>query len=97
MVGKAARYLANNALGALALFVALGGVSYAATGGFTSSGQLQACVNKSGGLHAAAGRQALWPWSENDRLEPGRTAWRNRSGGCQRCGGCQRGGRRDRQ
>ena len=41
MVGKVARYLANNALGALALFLALGGVSYAATGGFTSGGGAQ--------------------------------------------------------
>ena len=50
MVGKAARYLANNALGALALFVALGGVSYAATGGFVSGGQLKACVNGGGSI-----------------------------------------------
>ena len=50
MVGKAARYLANNALGALALFVALGGVSYAATGGFVSGGQLKACVNGGGAI-----------------------------------------------
>jgi hypothetical protein len=50
MVGKAARYLANNALGALALFLALGGVTYAATGGFVSGGQLRACVNESGTL-----------------------------------------------
>ena len=50
MVGKAARYLANNALGVLALFVALGGVSYAATGGFVSGGQLKACVNEGGAI-----------------------------------------------
>jgi hypothetical protein len=45
-----ARYLANNALGALALFGALGGVSYAASGGFNSGGKLQACVNSEGRL-----------------------------------------------
>lgn len=50
MVGKAARYLASNALGALALFVALGGVSYAAAGGFVGGGQLTGCVNKGGSL-----------------------------------------------
>jgi hypothetical protein len=44
------RYLASNALGALALFVALGGVSYAASGGFTSGGELQACASESGTL-----------------------------------------------
>ncbi len=47
---KATRYLANNALGALALFVALGGVSYAASGGFVSGGKLQACVGRNGSL-----------------------------------------------
>lgn len=50
MGGKAARYLANNALGVLALFVALGGVSYAATGGFASGGQLKACVSGEGAV-----------------------------------------------
>ncbi len=44
------RYLGNNALGALALFVALGGTTYAATGGLTGGGKLQACVNENGGL-----------------------------------------------
>jgi hypothetical protein len=50
MLKRAARYTANNAIGILALFVALGGVSYAATGGFESSGQLQACVGQNGTL-----------------------------------------------
>jgi hypothetical protein len=30
--------------------VALGGVGYAASGGFTSNGKLQACVNEEGGI-----------------------------------------------
>jgi hypothetical protein len=50
VIARMARYLANNALGALALFVALGGVSYAATAGFNSGGKLQACVNGNGSL-----------------------------------------------
>ena len=61
------RYLGNNALGALALFVVLGGVN-AATGGFASSGQLRACVNESGamtllksGKHCKRGqKQTAW-------------------------------------
>jgi hypothetical protein len=47
---KTLKYLANNALGALALFIALGGVGYAATGGFVSGGKLQACVSGNGSL-----------------------------------------------
>ena len=51
IAAKAMRYLANNALGALALFVALGGVSYAAAGGFSGSdGTLQGCVGTHGTL-----------------------------------------------
>lgn len=50
MIDKGLAYVRRNALGALALFVALGGTSYAATGGFTSGGQLRACVGESGGL-----------------------------------------------
>lgn len=46
MFGSMLRYLGNNALGALALFLALGGVGYAATGGFVSGGKLQACVGE---------------------------------------------------
>jgi hypothetical protein len=40
----------NNAPGLLALFIALGGVSYAASGGFTSGGKLQGCVSANGTL-----------------------------------------------
>jgi hypothetical protein len=48
---KGLHYLGNNALGALALFVALGGTTYAATGGFTGpGGKLSACVNGNGTL-----------------------------------------------
>lgn len=50
MASKGLRLMANNAVGFLALFVALGGVGYAATGGFSSGGKLQACVNAEGGL-----------------------------------------------
>jgi hypothetical protein len=47
---RALTYLGNNALGALALFVALGGTTFAATGGFASGGKLQGCVNGNGKL-----------------------------------------------
>jgi hypothetical protein len=50
MVERVLRYLGNNALGALALFVVLGGTTYAATGGFVSGGQLRACVNEGGSI-----------------------------------------------
>jgi hypothetical protein len=50
VIAKGLRYLRSNALGALALFVALGGTGYAASGGFTSNGKLQGCVGESGGL-----------------------------------------------
>jgi hypothetical protein len=76
MVGKAARYLANNALGALALFVALGGVSYAASGGFVSGGQLKACVNEGGsitllksGKHCKRGQKPI-AWSQQGPAGP---------------------------
>ena len=76
MVGKAARYLANNAPGALALFVALGGVSYAATGGFVSGGQLKACVNGGGsitllnsGKHCKGGQKQI-AWNQTGPAGP---------------------------
>jgi hypothetical protein len=47
---KALRFMTNNVVGFLALFIALGGVGYAASGGFTSSGKLAACVNEEGRL-----------------------------------------------
>lgn len=50
MVRRAGRYCLNNAPGLLALFIALGGVSYAASGGFTSGGKLQGCVGANGTL-----------------------------------------------
>ena len=50
MVTNGLRYLRNNAIGALALFVALGGTGYAATGGFNQGGTLKACVNGEGRL-----------------------------------------------
>jgi hypothetical protein len=39
-----------NVAAALALFVALGGTSYAATGGFSSDGTLKACANEEGSI-----------------------------------------------
>jgi hypothetical protein len=70
MVIKVMRYLADNALAVVALFVALGGVSYAATGGFTGSdGSLQGCVGGHGqltvikpGKHCKKGQTAI-RWS----------------------------------
>jgi hypothetical protein len=50
MFSKGLRLIANNAVGFLALFIALGGVGYAATGGFSSSGTLRACANEEGRL-----------------------------------------------
>jgi hypothetical protein len=50
VITKGLTFMRGNAIGVLALFVALGGTSYAATGGFTSNGQLQACVGESGGV-----------------------------------------------
>jgi len=48
MIEKGLRFAANNAVGLVALFVALGGVSYAATGGFVAStAKLTACVGES--------------------------------------------------
>lgn len=76
MVKKAGRYLANNALGALALFVALGGVSYAASGGFVSGGKLQACVGRNGSLtllksgkECKHGQQSV-AWSQTGPVGP---------------------------
>ena len=48
MADKAVAYLRRNTLGALALFMALGGTGYAATGGFSSGGALHACANGEG-------------------------------------------------
>lgn len=48
MIGHGMKYLRSNALGAMALFVALGGTSYAAAGGFSSGGTLRACANEEG-------------------------------------------------
>jgi hypothetical protein len=50
LVTNGLRFIANNAVGFLALCVALGGVGYAATGEFSNDGQLQACVSESGTL-----------------------------------------------
>lgn len=43
-------FVKNNAVALLALFVALGGTGYAASGGFTTAGKLRACVARNGAL-----------------------------------------------
>jgi len=50
MLKRSMKYLGNNAIALLALFLALGGVGYAASGGFSSGGQLRACVRGNGSL-----------------------------------------------
>jgi len=50
MTTRGLSFAKNNAIALLALFVALGGTGYAASGGFTSGGKLQACVGGKGGL-----------------------------------------------
>lgn len=69
MTGRTLRYLRHNALAALALFVALGGTSFAAAGGFSASGgQLRACAREDGtlallkaGKHCRRGqKQVAW-------------------------------------
>jgi hypothetical protein len=50
VIAKSLRYLRNNVIGVLALFVALGGTGYAASGGFSQGGALRACVNEEGRL-----------------------------------------------
>jgi hypothetical protein len=70
MARKIVGYAANNAVGVLALFVALCGVSYAATGGFAGGGTLKACVNEEGairllksGKHCKRGQKAV-SWNQ---------------------------------
>jgi hypothetical protein len=71
------RYLGNNAIGVLALFVALGGVSYAASGGFASTtGQLTACVGANGAMallksggHCKHGQKPV-AWSQQGPAGP---------------------------
>ncbi len=50
MLHRTMKYLGSNAVALLALFVALGGVGYAASGGFTSGGGLSGCVRGNGSL-----------------------------------------------
>jgi hypothetical protein len=70
MISKGLGLARSNVIALLALFVALGGTSYAATGGFTSSGKLQACVNEEGGIkllkagkHCKRGQKAV-AWNQ---------------------------------
>jgi hypothetical protein len=57
-MSKALSYLRSNALGALALFVALGGTSYAATGGFTAASRtIKACAASNGVLRLQTGKK----------------------------------------
>jgi len=70
VAAKGIGYLRHNLLGALALFIALGGTSYAATGGFSQGGTLKACVNEEGrvkllkaGGHCKRGQSAV-AWNQ---------------------------------
>lgn len=70
MVAKAVSYLRGNTLALLALFVALGGTSYAAAGGFVArNGQLAGCVTGDGVLkvlkpgHRCAKGQTAVAWN----------------------------------
>src|SRR5471030_832742 len=76
LVTNGLRFMANNAVGFLALFVALGGVGYAATGGFSADGQLQACVSESGtltllkaGKHCKHGQKKV-AWNQTGAAGP---------------------------
>jgi hypothetical protein len=76
LVTNGLRFMANNAVGFLALFVALGGVGYAATGGFSNDGQLQACVGESGtltllkaGRHCTHGQKKV-AWNQTGAAGP---------------------------
>jgi hypothetical protein len=76
LVTNGLRFMANNAVGFLALFVALGGVGYAATGGFSNDGQLQACVSESGtlallkaGKHCKHGQKEV-AWNQTGAAGP---------------------------
>jgi hypothetical protein len=62
-------FLKSNAIGLLALFVALGGTGYAATGGFTGGGEVRACAGASGSLTLMKGKkckkgQTAISWSQ---------------------------------
>jgi hypothetical protein len=50
LIDHGLRFARGNAIGLLALFVALGGTGYAASGGFSNGGALKACVNGNGSL-----------------------------------------------
>jgi hypothetical protein len=70
MISKGLGFARSNTIALLALFVALGGTSYAATGGFTSNGTIKACVNAEGGLkllkagkHCKRGQKAV-AWNQ---------------------------------
>lgn len=58
MLERATRFAANNAIALLALFLALGGASYAATGAFkASTPQFKACVGESHVVVLKTGRR----------------------------------------
>jgi hypothetical protein len=74
---KIATYLRSNTLALLALFVALGGTSFAAAGGFVAkNGQLAGCVGSGGALkvlkpgHRCARGQTALAWNIAGRAGP---------------------------
>jgi hypothetical protein len=76
-VGRIRRHLSYaNVAATLALVFAMSGVGYAASGGFTSGGKLQACVNEEGtlkllkaGKHCKTGQKAV-SWNQTGRAGP---------------------------
>jgi hypothetical protein len=50
VVPKGLTYVRSNAIGVVALFLAIGGTGYAATGGFSQGGKLTGCANSAGEL-----------------------------------------------
>ncbi len=85
MLGKGLGFARNNAVGLVALFVALGGTTYAATGVLaTSNGTFHACVGGDGsirlvkaGKHCGKGKRAVaWNMEGPD--------WSQRSSGAAR-------------
>lgn len=59
MLTRGLTFLRSNIIALLALFVALGGTGYAASGGFTSNGKLQAWRRWKGHYQAAERGQEM--------------------------------------
>ena len=87
MLHRSMKYVGNNAIALLALFLALGGVGYAASGGFTSGGQVRACVRGNGSLtllkpgKKCAKGQTSVSWNQQGRQGARRVSGRSRASG----------------